>query len=97
MGTMTKLGAGGKLVLPLAYRRALGVSPGDDLVLLMDDGEVRLLTPREATRRAQALVRRYIPAGRRLADELIAERRRGAPVRVSRPSALRPSASTARE
>ena len=78
MKVMTRLGAGGRLVLPLAYRQALGVSPGDDLILLMDDGEVRVLTPREATRRAQALVRRYVPAGRRLADELIAERRKEA-------------------
>lgn len=78
MRVMTRLGLGGRLVLPRAYRRALDVSPGDHLILLLDDGEVRVLTPREATRRAQSLVRRHVPAGRRLAEELIADRRREA-------------------
>lgn len=32
-------------------------------------------TPLEAVRRAQAAVRAHVPAGRSLADELIAERR----------------------
>jgi len=34
------------------------------------------MTPRQAVRQAQALVRKHIPAGRKLASELIEERRR---------------------
>ncbi len=73
--TVTKLGKGGRLVLPEAYCRALGVEVGDDLVLVLEEGSVRVLGRKEAIRRAQALVRSYIPEGSHLSDELIEERR----------------------
>lgn len=38
------------------------------------DGEAWLTTRREQLRRAQALVRRYVPEGVSLVDELIAKR-----------------------
>jgi AbrB family looped-hinge helix DNA binding protein len=74
--TMTKLGEGGRLVIPSEYRRALGVETGDELVLVLEDKSIRVLTPKEGIRRAQAIIRSYIPEGTRLSDELIAERRR---------------------
>lgn len=73
---LAKLGEGGRLVIPVEYRRALGVEVGDELVLVLEEGSMRVLTPQEAVRRAQALVRSYVPEGRRLSDELVAERRR---------------------
>lgn len=73
---LAKLGEGGRLVIPAEYRRAMGVETGDELVLILEDQSLRVLTPREAVRRAQARVRSYIPEGRSLSDELIAERRR---------------------
>lgn len=74
--TMTKLGEGGRLVIPAEYRKALGVETGDELILELEEGSLRVLTPREGIRRAQALVRSYVPKGRLLSDELIEERRR---------------------
>lgn len=71
----TKLGKGGRLVIPAHYRRHLGLKPGDDVILVLDKGEIRLLTPQQAVERAQALVRRYVPRDRRLSAELIRERR----------------------
>ncbi len=71
----TTIGEGGRLVIPAEYRKALGLKPGDDVVLVMEEGEVRLLTPQRAVKRAQALVRRYVPQGRSLAEELLRERR----------------------
>lgn len=73
---MTKLGEGGRLVIPADYRKALGVDTGDELVLILEENSLRVLTPKEGIRRAQALVRSYIPDGRRLSDELVEERRR---------------------
>lgn len=73
---LTKLGEGGRLVIPVEYRKALGVDTGDELVLVLEERTMRVLTPREAIRRAQALVRSYIPEGRSLSEELISERRR---------------------
>jgi bifunctional DNA-binding transcriptional regulator/antitoxin component of YhaV-PrlF toxin-antitoxin module len=72
---LTKLGDGGRLVIPVEYRKALGIDTGDELVLVLEDQSLRVLTPREGIRRAQALVRSYIPKGRRLSEELIRERR----------------------
>lgn len=71
----TKLGEGGRLVIPAEYREAMGVKPGDDLVLVLEARSVRVLTPRDAVKQAQALVRRYVPEGTRLVAELIDERR----------------------
>lgn len=73
---MAKLGEGGRLVIPADYRKALGVHVGDELVLVLEEGSVRVSTPREAIRRAQAVVRSYVPEGKRLSDELIKERRK---------------------
>lgn len=73
---MTKLGEGGRLVIPADYRKALGVDTGDELVLILEENSLRVLTPKEGIRRAQALVRSYIPEGRLLSDELIEERRK---------------------
>ena len=71
----TQIGEGGRVVIPAVMRAALGVGVGDTVLLRFDRGELRVLTPRQAIRRAQELVRQYVPAGRSLADELIAERR----------------------
>jgi AbrB family looped-hinge helix DNA binding protein len=76
--TLAKLGEGGRLVIPVEYRRALGLHPGDEVMLILEEGTVRIQTPQEAIRRAQALVRSYAPGDGSLADELIADRRREA-------------------
>ena len=72
----TKLAEGGRIVIPAEYRQALGLHVGDELILRLENGEVRIFTTRQAIRRAQELVHRYIPQKRSLSDELIAERRR---------------------
>ncbi len=71
----TRLAEGGRVVIPAEYRRALGLRVGDEVILRLEGEELTILTPRQAIRHAQLLVRRYIPEGRRLVDELIAERR----------------------
>ena len=70
-----KIDKSGRLVVPAQFRRALGVEPGDELILALEKGELRIFTRRVAIRRAQGLVRRYIPGDRSLVDELIQERR----------------------
>ncbi|HZQ98930.1 MAG TPA: AbrB/MazE/SpoVT family DNA-binding domain-containing protein [Chloroflexota bacterium] len=74
----TKLGEGGRVVIPAAYRRELGLEIGDPIFIRLEDGELRLTSRRAAIRRAQRILRQYIPEGRSLSDELIAERRREA-------------------
>ena len=71
----TKLGQGGRIVLPAEFRKAMGIKPGDEVILSMKEGEVRVTTRQAAIKRAQGMLRQYIPEGRSLSDELIQERR----------------------
>ena len=70
-----KLADGGRIVIPVEYRQALGLHVGDEVILRLEDGEVRIFTPQQAIKRAQELVRRYVPGERSLSDELLEERK----------------------
>ena len=72
---VTKLGDGGRIVIPARFRKALGVKVGDKLNIVLEEGELRIFTRHQAIKRAQGILRRYIPEGRSLVDELIQERR----------------------
>jgi len=67
---------GGKVPLPRAFAEVLGVSEGDELLLCLEGDELRLYSRATAIEQVQARVRRRLPEGVSLADELIAERRR---------------------
>jgi AbrB family looped-hinge helix DNA binding protein len=70
------LDAAGRVVLPVAVRKALGLKAGSRLLLSVE-GQVVTLTPmREAIRRAQELLAPYRPKdGHSVVDDLIADRR----------------------
>ena len=65
----------GRVVIPAAFRRALGINAGDEIVLRMEDDELRITTLKRRLERAQRLVRKHVKPGASLVDELIAERR----------------------
>jgi AbrB family looped-hinge helix DNA binding protein len=69
------IGKGGRLVIPASYRRALGLHEGDEVIVRLEAGGVRILIVRHALQSAQKLIRQYVPTGRSLARELIAQRR----------------------
>lgn len=72
----TTVDSGGRVVLPVEYRRALGVEPGDEVVLVLKEGVVRVMTSAEAVRRAQALLAPHLASGPDLVDELLEARKR---------------------
>lgn len=73
-----RLNENGRLVIPASFRKALEIKPGDEVILRLEEGELRMTTLRQRIARAQRNARKYIPAGVSLADELIAERREAA-------------------
>ena len=73
-----KVSENGRVVIPIAFRRAVGINTGDEVILRVEDDELRITTLKKRLERAQRLVRKYIKPGISLSDELIAERRREA-------------------
>jgi bifunctional DNA-binding transcriptional regulator/antitoxin component of YhaV-PrlF toxin-antitoxin module len=73
--TAARIASGGRLVIPVALRRALGMEEGTAVTMSIKDGELRVHTVSEGIRRAQALVAQYVPANVPLVDELLADRR----------------------
>jgi AbrB family looped-hinge helix DNA binding protein len=66
---------GGKVIIPAPMRRSLGLATGDVVTIELDDGEIRIRTLGKALARARAIVRRHVPEGHSLVDELTTERR----------------------
>jgi AbrB family looped-hinge helix DNA binding protein len=65
----------GRVVIPAEFRKLLGINAGDEVVLRMEDDELRITTLKRRIERAQRLVRKHVKLGTSLVDELIAERR----------------------
>jgi bifunctional DNA-binding transcriptional regulator/antitoxin component of YhaV-PrlF toxin-antitoxin module len=60
-------------------RRAMGVDPGDTVMIdLLPEGELRVRPLAAAIREAQAIVRKSIKGDRSLAGELMRERKEDA-------------------
>jgi AbrB family looped-hinge helix DNA binding protein len=76
--TRTRVNENGRLVIPAAFREALGIKVGDEVIMRMEDDELRITTMKRRIERAQRLVRKYVKPGVSLVDELIAERREAA-------------------
>jgi AbrB family looped-hinge helix DNA binding protein len=72
-----KIGPGGRLVIPVAQRRQLGLEVGDQVVISVENDELHVVSLEQRVKRIQALVRRHNPRGERLSESLIRPPRRG--------------------
>ena len=70
-----RLDSGGRIVVPAGFRRALGVGSGEELLMSLDDGFVRLQTVDAALERVRAIARSKRRGDASVVDEFIAERR----------------------
>jgi AbrB family looped-hinge helix DNA binding protein len=75
METRIRVSENGRVVIPVSFRKALGINIGDEVLLRIEDDELRITTLKRRLERAQRLVRKHVKPGTSLADELIAERR----------------------
>jgi len=76
--SFARVNQNGRVVIPASFRKALGIKAGDEVILRIEDDELRITTMKRRLERAQRRVRQYVKPGVSLADELIAERREAA-------------------
>jgi AbrB family looped-hinge helix DNA binding protein len=76
--TRARVNENGRVVIPASYRKALGINVGDEVLLRIENDELRISTLKRRLERARRRIRRYVKPGRLLADEFIAERREAA-------------------
>jgi len=75
MEIRTQISKSGRIVLPAKLRRALEIQAGDEIVMRLENGAIRIIPLRQAVNLAQKAVRQYVPEGVSLVDALIKERR----------------------
>lgn len=69
------IGANGRVVIPAAARAAMKLGELGKVTAVLEDGELRLISPLVAITRLQELVKKLDKGTGSIADELIAERR----------------------
>jgi len=76
--TTTRITEGGRIVIPAEIRKLCKLEVGTEVVLTVENNHVTLMSEDAAIDEARALVRKYIPKGAKLSEELMAERRQEA-------------------
>lgn len=71
-----RVSEGGRVVIPVEYRQALGIKEGDTVRVRLSGDTVMVNRGEDSLRRAREIVAKYIPAKSGLADELLADRRK---------------------
>lgn len=76
--TRLRVNENGRVVIPASFRKALGIKIGDEIVLRIENEELRITTMKRRIEQAQRLIRSRLKPGRSLVDELLKERREAA-------------------
>jgi AbrB family looped-hinge helix DNA binding protein len=74
MEVKKQISRSGRIVVPVQLRRALEIQAGDEIVMRLENGSIRMIPVRQAVNLAQKAVRKYIPLGASLVDALIQAR-----------------------
>lgn len=65
-------------MIPHRFRESLGLSEGSEVIVRMEDGELRLSTPMQALKQAQQALSLLKKPGECVVDEFLAERKQEA-------------------
>lgn len=69
-----KLNDGGMVKIPVEFQRKLGMKVGDTVVMIVENGELRMFTRKRGLQNAREIYRKHAPMDRDLVSELIVER-----------------------
>jgi AbrB family looped-hinge helix DNA binding protein len=71
-----RLEKSGRILIPAAVRRQLGLSEGSQVIVKVEEsGALQVSSRSQAVAKVREEIRKYIPAGQDLAEELIRDRR----------------------
>lgn len=70
-----KMAQGGRVMVPAEMRRALGMEIGDELLMKVENQELKIFNLQHAINEAQNIMARYNPQKKCLSDEIIKDRR----------------------
>ena len=73
MGQTITVGPKGQAVIPVEYRRALGIEAGDELIATLENDQVVLITRKALAKRLRGSLKAN--DGRNLTQELLEDRR----------------------
>ena len=71
----TRMSKEGRVLIPVEFRRSLGLKPDEALHVYEVDGELRIVSRLQGIRRAQAIAAKYQPPGASVVDAFIADKR----------------------
>jgi len=71
----SRIGAGGRIVLPAQVRNQLHLDEGSEVVIEVAEDGLRISSLKQTIQEVQAYCRQFIRDGESVADELIRERR----------------------
>ena len=69
------LSQGGRILVPAKMRKALGVEVGDELLMRVENQELRIFNLQHAVKEAQELMEKYNPEKKCMSDDIIKDRR----------------------
>jgi AbrB family looped-hinge helix DNA binding protein len=70
-----KINESGRVLIPVSIRKEMNLNAGDDLLMEVEDGVLRIESYRARIRRIQEEFRQFTKPGVLASDQLIAERR----------------------
>lgn len=78
MSGTANLDKAGRVMIPRVFRERLKLAEGVELIVRIEDGELRMTTRAEALKRAQRALATLKPAGKSVVDEFLEDRRKEA-------------------
>ncbi len=69
------LSQGGRVLVPVEMRKALGMEIGDELLMKVENQELKIFNLQHAIQEAQDLMAQYNPKKKSLSAEIIKDRR----------------------
>ena len=71
----SKVDKAGRILIPASYRHLLHLMPHQDIILQMEEGELRVRSFKESAKHARDLVKKYNPEGQDLVALLFKARK----------------------